>query len=520
MSLFEDFRGGRSDMALLAEEQMSRGRTVAVLGLGDLETSFLPSGDAVQFPADLELNWNPLAMLDPLAMAANLEYLRSQGVNCLVAPASVVRGDDDRLFADHLRRYGQSAASSAVSIDLVAPTHVPTTCLPAIAARLELQLGRTPTVLDLTESVLDDSDVRGGVVSAHPSTVADWLEDSYDLVVVGEQDAALGHRLAREAALIVPSNGDVTSRTPLRSDSLPTRTPTVSIIIPTFNGRALLQSCLKSIKDWVPRWLDCEVIVADDGSSDDSAEFVSNWATKYDNRVVFASSTTNRGFLGNCNESATQASGDFLFFLNNDTLLMPDSVEALLRLPNVVSGSRLLFPDGKLQEAGGILYNDASAANIGKFDHRPSRPIYCTRRPVSYCSGAALMVPREIWTTLQGFDDHFAPAYYEDTDLCLRARIQGFEVIYQPESNVIHFEGATSGTSTDFGPKRSQLVNQEKFRKRWRGALVDHPAPPDDYDLQTIHRLVAYRPPVGGVQMRPIHAAVSSPFPPAAQAGV
>ncbi len=495
--LFAELRGTRSDLAALAQEQQSRGRNVSVMGFGDAEATFLDQGDAREFPSTMAGEWNPSALLDPLAMIANLEYQRSQGVDCLITPAEPVFQTGDGGFHDHLMRYRHTEGGGAISYDLAEPRHVSPACLQAIAARLEIQLGAAPTIVDLAASSLRERDFRGELLSIDPRLVEHWVGGSHDLVIARAADAEIAHRLARIGVLVPPDDGIVYATTPLEAGGLSSMTELVSIIIPTFNGLSLLKSCLKSIADWVPRWLKCEILVADDGSTDGSSEWVAQWHDERDSRVTFLESDVNRGFLENCNHAASAAEGANLFFLNNDTVLLPDSVEALLRLPAVVSGSRLLFPDGSLQEVGGILFNDASAANIGKHDPRPSRPLYCARRPVTYCSGASLMVPRDVWNALGGFDDHFSPAYYEDSDLCLRARMMGVDVVYQPESNVVHFEGATSGTSTDFGPKRSQLLNEAKFRQRWAAEMHDNPVPPDDYDLATIQRLVAYVPPMG-----------------------
>ena len=490
-SLFERVRGRRSDLALLAEAEAARHRQVAVMSFGDIEATFLSVDDAVTFPSHPDGRWNPAAMIDPLAMCAHLEFLRSQGIDSLVMPKPAEQSAND-LFTEHLKRFAFVQAGSATAVDLRSPTHVSDTCLQSIATQFELSNGRPPSVLDLTSSYIAERSLRGVVLSVPPETVKHWIDDTFDFVLTRSGEADLS-RLA-SGSLIAPAQGDVTVLTPLEVFmEAHFRIPTVSIIIPSYDGLILLQSCLRSIRDWVPRWLTCEVLVADDGSTDGSREWVESWAAEHDNRVVFVGAASNRGFLRNCNHAAEVSQGETILFLNNDTVILPGAVEALLRIRGCVSGSRLLFPDGRLQEAGGIVYHDGSAANIGKFDRRPSRPIYSIRRSVAYTSGASLMVPRDVWASLHGFDEHFAPAYYEDTDLCFRARAAGVDVIYQPESNVVHFEGATSGTSTEAGPKRFQLVNQQKFLDRWHQHLGACPSPPNDYGLDTWHALASFR---------------------------
>ena len=136
----------------------------------------------------------------------------------------------------------------------------------------------------------------------------------------------------------------------------------------------------------------------------------------------------NQGFLKNCNLAAEHASGKYLLFLNNDTAVTSNWLEPLVELFDRASvgvvGPKLLFPNGKLQEAGGIVWQDASGWNFGRADD-PRAPQYNYVRETDYVSGAALMIRQSLWSDLGGFDEVFVPAYYEDTDLCFQARQAG-----------------------------------------------------------------------------------------------
>ena len=152
-------------------------------------------------------------------------------------------------------------------------------------------------------------------------------------------------------------------------------------------------------------------------------------------RVV--ANSQNMGFVLSCNAGAAVARGKFLCFLNNDTEVQADWLDALLQtfrdLPGTgLAGSKLVYPDGTLQEAGGIIWRDGSAWNYGR-GQDPDLPVYNYARDVDYCSGASIMVPKVLFDELGGFDECYVPAYGEDSDLALKVRGLGRRVIYQQQ---------------------------------------------------------------------------------------
>ena len=219
-----------------------------------------------------------------------------------------------------------------------------------------------------------------------------------------------------------------------------------------------------------------EVIVVDDASPEDMRSAL---ASVEGLRVV--RNDRNEGFIGSCNRGARVARGRFLFFLNNDTEVLPgwcdELVETFGAVPQAgIVGSKLLYPDGRLQEAGGIIWRDGSGWNVGKFDD-PAKPEYSYRREVDYVSGAALLVPTGLFWELGGFDAHYAPAYGEDSDLAFKVRDAGRSVLFQPLSRVVHHEGVTSGTDLASGVKAHQVENGRKLYARWRERLASHQEP-------------------------------------------
>ena len=163
------------------------------------------------------------------------------------------------------------------------------------------------------------------------------------------------------------------------------------------------------------------------------------------------------------------AKGDHLFFLNNDTLVSKIGLEPLLAIFDRFSdaglaGSKLLFPDGTLQEAGGIIWDDGSAWNYGRSDD-PDKPEYNYVRETDYISGCAILVPRALWEKLGGFDEDFAPAYCEDSDLALRIRAAGRKVYYSPFSTIVHLEGLSLGKDVTAG---NQGLPDRKYEQALR----------------------------------------------------
>ncbi len=256
----------------------------------------------------------------------------------------------------------------------------------------------------------------------------------------------------------------------------PATKPIVSILISSYGKVGCTLRCLASIAAWPPR-TSCEIIVFDDASGD--PELVLLQLVRGIRLVV---NPTNLGYLRSCNEAARLARGEYVLLLNNDTQVLPGWLDALVDLlrarPDAgAAGSMLLCPDGRLQEAGGIIWNDGSGWNYGRGDD-PERPAYNYVREVDYCSAASLMVRSSVWTRLGGFDEAFVPAYYEDSDLAFRIRADGLNVLYQPLSRVVHLEGVSHGTDTGSGVKRHQLINQRYFVRRWAESLArEHAAP-------------------------------------------
>ena len=263
-----------------------------------------------------------------------------------------------------------------------------------------------------------------------------------------------------------------------RSTSHSQRAIQTSIVIPVFNKAEFTWQCLGSLV----RELDfsnVEIIIVDNASTDNTEAVLARFADYI--RVI--SNERNAGFVDACNQGAAVAKGKYLVFLNNDTTVLPHWLDYLVETveenPAVGAvGSMFLYPNGSIQEAGAIVWQNGEAHHYG-WGATPDDRRYNFAREVDYCSAASLLIRKEIFERLGGFDRRFAPAYYEDADLCFGVRALGYKVIYQPGSRLVHFEGGTAGADTTKGFKRFQITNRGKFVEKWRAVLEQEQLPQD-----------------------------------------
>jgi GT2 family glycosyltransferase/glycosyltransferase involved in cell wall biosynthesis len=244
-----------------------------------------------------------------------------------------------------------------------------------------------------------------------------------------------------------------------------------SIVIPVFNKVEFTFQCLRSLIREID-FDDTEVIVVNNASTDGTRELLSH----FKDTVRVIDNDTNRGFVDACNQGAAAARCRFLVFLNNDTVVLRDWLKALVETVESdervgAVGSMFLYPDGRIQEAGAVVWSNGGAFHYGWGRSSEDRR-FTFAREVDYCSGASLLVRKDLFDRLGGFDRRYAPAYYEDADICMGVRSLGFKVVYQPRSRLVHYEGATAGADTRSGFKHFQVVNREKFCEKWRDTLA------------------------------------------------
>ncbi|MEZ5952952.1 MAG: glycoside hydrolase family 99-like domain-containing protein [Hyphomonas sp.] len=242
-----------------------------------------------------------------------------------------------------------------------------------------------------------------------------------------------------------------------------------TIVIPVYNNLKYTLECLSALSA-AGGLRNAEVIVIDDASSDRTQAIL-----PLIQGVRYIRNEKNLGFLLTCNKAARGAKGDFLIFLNNDTQVRKGWLAPLIDMlksdPTVGAvAPKLLFADGRLQEAGATIDPEGHAELIGLFED-PDDPRYNYSRDVDYASGACLTVRTETFDILGGFDTTFAPAYCEDADLCFRIRKGGQRIVYVPESEVVHHLSVTSNSVEPTYKNRLAIRNQQRLVERWSEQL-------------------------------------------------
>ena len=238
--------------------------------------------------------------------------------------------------------------------------------------------------------------------------------------------------------------------------------PQVSIILVLFNKAELTYLCLKSLAGSI-REVDAEVIIVDNSSSDRTNELISRVKGC---KVIF--NKENVGFLRACNQAATLVDSDYILFLNNDAITYPGSLGVALQSIKSEKdigavGGRIELLDGSLQEAGNIVYSDGTCKGYGRGD-LPENGEYMFIRDTDYCSGAFLLTRKDLFEKLEGFDSDFEPAYYEETDYCIRLQKMGLRIVYDPRVRIKHFEFGSSESNDS--AIRLMEINRQKLLKK------------------------------------------------------
>ncbi len=244
-------------------------------------------------------------------------------------------------------------------------------------------------------------------------------------------------------------------------------TPLVSIIIPVFNQWRYTAECLEALRVHTSSTIPFEVVVVDNASTDETVRGLREWQAQWP-LVRVETLEKNTGFSPACNHGAQVSRGEYLLFLNNDTIPQPGWLEPLideLRQPGVgIVGPKLVYPDGKSINHAGYVFG------LGYFygiyhEHGPTAPEVNKKRDYQALLGACILMSRDRFFSLGAF----SLDGLEDIDLCLKAGSAGFSSRYVPASTVYHHGSVTLTNSV---PGTFPITSQMQFNQRWEGLAI------------------------------------------------
>lgn len=262
--------------------------------------------------------------------------------------------------------------------------------------------------------------------------------------------------------------------------------PLVSIIIPFRDQKQLLKQCIESIlnKTTYGRY---EIVLVDNDSQSETKDYVAKLMRNHPEKVRLVNYEGAFNYSAINNAAVRESRGDYVVFLNNDTKVISSKwIEYMLQYAqqeNVGAvGAKLLYPDGTIQHAGVVIGLGGQAAHAFMGQRSGNNLFIDVAREYSAVTAACMMVRKEVFNTMSGFDEVHLPIAYNDVDFCLRLREKGYLVIYTPFAELIHFESKTRGNDNEADlekkdPKRYARIMAERafFNSKWQQVMDNDP---------------------------------------------
>jgi GT2 family glycosyltransferase len=500
----------------VVRKELPRSATVIVISKGD--PALLKIGrTAWHFPRAADGQYAGYHPTCSTAAIAHLEALRARGGQYLLLPSSAFWWlEHYGGFRHHIEeRYRLVAHCEDVCLiySLCEPpeedSKTTSLQLRQMVAEFQRRFERDPAILDWNSGI-DFARMfpqLGVFVPQNGDDSLPYLDRSFDIVATrsaGRVVAREAHRVATAAVVTTREKNGLNGTEPELAiswlgGSPPCHLPSASIILPCYTSSAVMNSCLRSLVGTLWTDFDGEIIVVHDAANAGTRSKLKEW-TGTDSRVKAVRTYGNPGFIDACNSGARAATGKILVFISSTLILLPDWLPPLLRtfrdFPDAgVVGGKLLFPDGTLQEAGGIVFRDGSVMHFGRGDFYVEGPLYSFVREVDRCSASLLATRRTLFNHSGGFDREYHGCY-DDTDYCFKARKRGYHVYCQPEVAAVHRYGSPASPDS-FSATRRQAPNQLRFKKQWQGTLQHQPICPNKLDQPALQAL-AVRANAGG----------------------
>ncbi len=485
--------------------------TVIVASKGDGELLKLDRRKAWHFPQSEGGAYAGYYPSSSTAAIAHLEALRVKGAEFLLLPSPALWWLDHYAeFRRHLeRRYPvvmrreDTCALFALRQPAVSKQSTVWTAFEDMIGEFRIRLDRDPSLLDLHTGLDLAATFPQHAIFSPPTTASDlpYLDHSIDIVAIADPGPISLAEARRVAAVAVarvsrsetPADCVHTLAVDWNMVSADTRPPTASIVIAGCNGIGYVGSCLDSLWETLPRKFGGEIILVEDGPTDDVSARLREFATG-EKRLKIVRNGKDPGPAGACNCGARAATGEILIFLDHNSVVLPGWLPPLLRTfrhyPEAgVVGGKLIYPEGRLQAAGGVVFSNGSLARFGNGDYEVDAPLYNYVREVDYCPHPLLATRQSLFAELGGFDNRLGPISYADADYCFRVRERAYRAYYQPESAAVNFESLSARADESWGEERRQGMNRARFVWKWSHALKRQPPAASRLDLPTWHAL-------------------------------
>jgi len=487
--------------------------TVIVAAKGDNELLKLYGRRAWHFPQTQDRAYTGHHPANSAAAIAHLEALRAKGGDYLLLPNTMLWWLDHyvefrRYLESHYRllvRKEDTCLIFALRETAVTQSTTWQTQLEGMVAAYQSQFDQDPAILDWNTGLNLAASLPQCAIFSPATTdrVLPYMDESVDVVAISSSDfvSLTEARRVAKAAVIKFSQGPngpdhgAELEIDWKSKVTAAETLTASIIIPCYNNLAQTDTCLAAVRDTLPQNFKGEIIVINDASTDKTPDLLKRLA-KSDERLKILSNRKAGGFLAACNRGAQAATGEILVFLSSQSLPMAGWLPPLLRIFRDYSnagvvGGKHICSDGRLLEAGGVVFSDGSIGGFGDLDFQVDAPLYNFVREVDYCSGALLATRRSLFQELNGFAADFRSLAYGAADYGFKVREKNCHVYYQPESAIVNLENNSSSPDSFQRGNRHQAASRERFVTRWRDALKRQPSLPHRFGFATWQTLAA-----------------------------
>jgi GT2 family glycosyltransferase len=475
----------------LVRSHVPENSTVLVISKGGEELVSLYGRRGWHFPRNEDGLYAGYYPHNGSAAVVHLEWLRAQGADFLLVPESAKWWlEKYPEFRKHLERRYRALGGQESNCWLFAlREHLPEGRLHDLLAECQQGLEHDPSILDWNSGL----DLAGlfpehSIFSpASPGETLPYLDRSIDVVVVGSGDEgalAEARRVATRAVVVITPRVEEREwgiQFEWLNDGEAGGMPTVSILIPACREAKYTSACLGSILETLPSKFKGEIVIVSREGDEEIDAQLEDWAMSRSGlRIVWVA--PGEDLFPATMRAAAGATGEILVFMENDTVPLAGWLLPILQTfrdcPDAgVVGPKVVFPDGALAEAGGIVFRDGTAFAVGRgYRGEADARLDCLRE-VDYCPAACLATRRGLFAEAGGFDADLQPSDLVAVDYCFTAKGKGYKTYFQPDSCVAHL-GAAAAPAGGGGAQSSGLVAPANFREKWSVLLERQPSAP------------------------------------------